>query len=215
MESVPRSRLALTLSLVVLGSSLAVFGSVTGAVPDRPHEFAIEDGALVATASGGQEDVLVEDVSTVGRIEIRSRDGYQVVRTVDREPTDVDTQMRTRARRTVTAAETAGGEVPTADNATYAVSRIPAAIPSDRAAVVGATPNTSLRAALDAGEPAFTVRVNETTDTVVFERREPRWSDDRALVVVTPDGGGPRYSVVVNLRTETVESLVRLDGGGR
>jgi len=215
MYSVAPSRLALVLSLVVLGSSLAVFGSVSGVVPDRTHEFAIEDGALVATTGGGQQQVLVEDVRTVVRIEISRQDGYHVVRTVDREPTAVRTRVRVRAQRLVADAETVGGDVPATDSAAYDVRRIPSGLPSDRAAVVGATPNGSLRTAMEPNESAFVLRTNETTGTVVFERREPRWSDDRVLVVVTPDGTGPQYSVVVNLRTETLEALVRLDGGDR
>jgi len=215
MEPVAPSRLALVLSLVVLGSSLAAFGTVSGVVPDGPREYAIEDGALVATTGGGQQQVLVEDVSTVTRIEISRRDGYHVVRTVDREPAVAPTQMRTHAQRIVTSAETVGGAVPTPENATYTVHRIPERLPSDRAAAVGATPNASVWTAMELDGSAFTVRANETADTVVFERREPRWSEDRALVVVTPADAGPRYSVVVNLRTETVESLVRLDGGDR
>ncbi len=214
MESVPPSRLALVLSLVVLGSSLAVFGSATGAVPDRTHELAIEDGSLVATADGHQS-VLVDDVRTLARIDISRHDGYHVVRTVDRQPTVVPTSMRVRAQRIATSAETVGGDVPPPDSAAYAFRRVPTRLPSDRAAAVGATPNTSLWTALEPNASAFAVRVNETTDTVVFERREPRLSDDRVLVAVTPDDSGAQYSVVVNLRTETVESLVRLDRGAR
>ncbi|MFC6976981.1 hypothetical protein ACFQL1_23285 [Halomicroarcula sp. GCM10025709] len=39
----------LVLSLVVLGSSIGVFGSVTGLVPDESHRLTIEDGALVTS----------------------------------------------------------------------------------------------------------------------------------------------------------------------
>lgn len=212
MSPVPPSRLALVFSLVLLGGSLAVFGSVTGVVPDDPQEFDIEDGALVATTGGEQQHVLVNDIRTVSRIEITREDGYHVVRTVDRAPTTVDTRTRLRAQRVVTSAETVGSNIPATDSAVYAVRRIPARLSSDRAAAIGATPNTSLRLAVAPNASAFTVRRND--DTIVFERRESRWSDDRVLVIVTPSESGVQYSAVVNLRTETVESLVRLDRGG-
>ena len=210
MPPVPPSRLALVLSLVVLGSSLAVFGSVSGIVPNETHELTIDDGALIATTGDGQQQVLVEDVRTVDRVEI-SHDEYHVVRTVDREPSAVDPQTRVRARQIVTSAETVGGKLPATDNAVYAVRRIPAQLPSDQAAVIGATSNTSVLTSPAPNASAFTIHHHE--DTVVFERREPGWSDDRRLVVVTSNESGRQYSAVVNLRTEAVESLVRLDRG--
>ncbi|EMA26743.1 hypothetical protein C443_00202 [Haloarcula argentinensis DSM 12282] len=199
-------------SLVLLGGSLAVFGSVTGVVPDEPHELDIEDGAIVATTDGGQQHVLVNDIRTVNRIEIAHEDSYHVVRTVDRAPTAVDIRTRRRAQRVATSAETVGSNIPATDSAVYAVRRIPARLSSDRAAAIGATPNTSLRQTVAPNASAFTVRQNE--DTIVFERRESGWSDDRVLVIVTPNESGVQYSAVVNLRTETVESLVRLNRGG-
>ena len=213
MSPVPPSRLVLVLSLIVLGSSLAVFGSVSGIVPDDTHEFAVEDDTLIATTDSGQRHELVEDVHTVSRIEISHSDSQYVVRTVDREPPAVGTQMRVRAQQIVTSVETVGGDIPAADSAAYTVRRIPTQLSSDRAAVLGATPNASLQAVVAPNASAFTVRQHD--DTVIFERREPQWSSDRVLVVVTPPDSGTEYSVVVNLRTETVDSLVRLDRGAR
>ncbi|KAA9396673.1 hypothetical protein Har1130_18790 [Haloarcula sp. CBA1130] len=213
MFPVPPSRLALVFSLVLLGGSLAVFGSVTGIVPDETHEFDIEDGSLVATTGAEQQHVLVEDVRTISQIEISRVDGYYVVRTIDRESNTVDSQTRVRAKQVVTSAKTIGGDIPTTDSAVYAVRRIPARLSSDRAAAIGATPNASLRMAIAPNASAFTVRQHD--DTIVFERRESQWSDDRLLVVVTPTESGTQYSVVVNLRTETIESLVQLDHADR
>ena len=212
MFPVPPSRLALVFSLVLLGGSLAVFGSVTGVVPDETHELEVKDGAIVTTTGSGQQHVLVNDIRTVSRVEIVHEDSYRVVRTVDRAPTAVDIRTRLRAQRVVTSAETVGSNIPATDSAVYAVRRIPAQLSSDRAAAIGSTPNTSLRLAVAPNASAFTVRQNE--DTIVFERRESRWSDDRVLVIVTPNESGVQYSAVVNLRAETVESLVRLDRGG-
>jgi len=211
MSPLPPSRLALVLSLVILGGSLAVFGDVTGIVPGETHEFDIEDGALAVTTDDGHQHRLVEDIRTVSRIEINRADGYHVVGTADRDPTTVDTRTRLRAQRTLTSAATVGDNIPPTDSAAYAVSRIPARLGSDRAAAIGATPNTSLRMAVAPNASAFTVQQND--NTIVFERRESGWSDDRVLVKVTPDESGVQYSAVVNLRTETVESLVRLDQG--
>jgi len=213
MSPVPPSRLVLVCSLILLGGSLAVFGSATGIVPDDTHEYDIEDGALIVTTGDGQQQILVEDIRTVSRIEISRADGYHVVRTVNRDPTTVNTETHLRAQRVLTAAETVDGTIPATDNASYTVRRIPARLASGRAAAVGATPNTSLRMAVAPNASTFTVR--EDDDTIVFERRESGWSDDRVLVTVTPTESGVQYSAVVNLRTETVESLVRLDNGDR
>jgi len=212
MSSLPPSRLAVVFSLVILGGSLAVFGNVSGIVPAETHEFDIEDGALTVTTGGGQQHMLVEDIRTVSRVEINRVDGYHVVRTVDRDPTAVDTRTRLRAQRTLTSAETVGDNIPPTDSAVYAVRRVPARLGSDRAAAIGATPNTSLRMTVAPNASAFTVQQND--NTIVFKRRESAWSDDRVLVKVTPNKTGVQYSAVVNLRTETVESLVRLDKGG-
>ncbi|MFC6976576.1 hypothetical protein ACFQL1_20790 [Halomicroarcula sp. GCM10025709] len=213
MPVVPSSRLVLVLSLVVLGSSIGVFGSVTGLVPDESHRLTIEDGALVTSAGGGQPQVLVEDVRTVSRIEVRRTNGYHVVRAIDREPPAVPRETRLQAQQIVSSAETVGADIPPPNTATYAVRPIPAGLSSDRAAVVGATPNASLRTALAANASAFTVRQQD--DTIVFERHESWWSPDRVLVVVTPADSKAQYSVVVDLPTTTVESLVRLDRGDR
>ena len=213
MPLVPPSRLVLVLSLVVLGSSLAVFGSAADIVTSDPHELALEDGALVATTDDSQQHVLVEDVHTVTRIEISHRDRYYAIQAVKRGPPPVDTQTRLRAQQAVTSAQTVGGDIPAPSSAAYAVRRIPARLSSGRAAAIGATPNTSPQTALTANASAFTVRQHD--DTIVFARRESQWSEDRVLVVVTPHASGIQYSAVVNLRTETVESLVRLDRRGR
>lgn len=213
MSPVPRSRLALVFSLVLLGGSLAVFATVTGTVPNDTHELDIEDGALATTTGGGQQHVLVKDVRTVSRIQINCIDGYHVVQTDDRESTFVDTKMRIQAQQIVISAETIGDDIPTTDSAAYTVRRIPTRLSSDRAAVIGATPNTSLRTAIAPNASAFTVRHHD--DTIVFERRESQWSDDRVLVSVIPNESGTEYSVVVDLRTETIESLVRLDQADR
>jgi len=214
MAPVPPSRLALVLSLVVLGSSLGVFSSVSGIAPDETHEFAIENNALIATTGDGQQHELVKDVRTLARIEIIHDDDHYVIRTVDREPPAVDTRTRVRAQQAVMSIETVGDDVPATDSAAYVVRRIPTHLSSDRAAVHGATPNASLWTALEPNAaPTFTVRQRD--DTVVFDRRKPQWSVDRVLVVVTPADSRTKYSVVVNLRTETVDSLVRLDRGSR
>ncbi|WP_324761087.1 hypothetical protein [Haloarcula montana] len=213
MPVVPSSRLVLVLSLVILGTSLGVFGSVTGLVPDDSHRLMIEDSALVTTAGDGQPQVLVEDVRTVSRIETRRTDGYHVVRAIDREPSAVSTETRLQAQQVVSSAKTVGADIPPPNNATYAVHRIPARLASDRAAVIGATPNASLRTALAANASTFSVEKQD--ETIVFERRESWWSVDRVLVVVTPANSNAQYSIVVDLPTTTVESLVRLDRGSR
>ncbi|WP_143421002.1 hypothetical protein [Halorubrum halodurans] len=212
MPQVPYSRVVLVLSLAVLASSIAVFGSATGITPDKTHEFTIEDGAFVVTTGSGQH-VLVEDAHTINRIEISHEDSRYLVQTVNHGPPPVDAQTRLRVRQIVTSAEIVGSDVPPANSAAYTVRRIPSRLPSDRAAVIGATANESLQTVISPNASAFTVRQND--GSIVFERRESWWSGDRMLVVVTPNESGTRYSAVVNLRTETVESLVRLDRGDR
>jgi len=213
MSPVPPSRLVLVSSLIVLGGSLGIFGSVTGIVPNDTHEFDIDDGALIATTSGGQQHVLVEDIRTVSRIEIDHVDGHHVVRTNGREPPTVDIRTRTQVQQILSAAKTVDGDIPTTESAVYTVRWIPSRLSSDRAAVIGATPNSSLRMEIAPNASAFTVQ--QHNDSIVFERRESQWSDDRVLVVVTPNESGAQYSAVINLRTETIESLVRLNRGGQ
>lgn len=110
-----------------------------------------------------------------------------------------------QAQQVITAAEIVGDNISTPDNAVYAVRPISPAT----ARHIGATPNASLQTAVPTNESLFTVR--QDGDTVILDRHESQWSGDRVLVVVTPNKSGTQYSIIVNLRTETIESLVQLD----
>ena len=208
MAPVAPSRLALVLALLALGGSLGLFAGVSGLAAGDTHEFAIEDGSLVAT-SDGQQQTLVADVSAVDRIEISRRGDAFVVRTAPHEPATVSPATRATATRLLTAARLDSAARTAFNGSVQTVRWVPPGLSNDRAAAVGVTPNVSVRDTVAA--PAFTVRANETAETVVYERTGPSRQTGRVLVVAAPTATDTRYSAVVDLRNETVDALVRVD----
>ena len=215
MQSVPRSRVVLVLSLVLLSGSLAVFGTVTGitsaTTAAADYEFTIENGALVET-SGGTNETLVADLRTVQRVTITNLDTSPVVQTTAREPPELTRPQRKQAKQIVTRKEAITDTLATPTDAVYTMRPIPTAIPSDRAAVIGADPDTTWGRFVAADESAFTVQNGTAAGTVVINRTDPQRSDERALVVVEPINQDVRYSIVVDLQNETIDAFVRLRG---
>jgi len=210
MSPVAPSRVALTLSVVVLGVSVGVFATTTGvasAVSAAPvYEFDIANGALVT--DGDESDPLVADVTTADRIEIRTVDGRPIIHTEPRRPPEVSVQNRSEAKRIVRAEEPIADAVEAAGGAVYTVRPVPAGVASDRAAVLGADTDTTWSRPADGS--GFVVRGNDSRDALVLDR-PPRDSPDRLLVVVHPMDTHVRYSAVVNLSDDAIDSFVRVE----
>lgn len=215
MATVALPRVALVLALAVLAGSLAVFAGVTGltaATGDDAHELAIEDGRLVET-SGGTNRTLLADVGSVERIEITHLDTDPVVTASPRQPAELSLPKRKRTKRIVTTEAAITDTFDAPEDAVYTIRPIPRSVGSERAAIVGADPGTTWDRPASTGDAGFTVREGTPADTVVLERTERPMSDRRALVVVDPIGRDVRYSLVVDVRNETVDAFVRLRQG--
>jgi hypothetical protein len=213
MKTVALPRVALVLALVVLAGSLAVFASTIGLVSATAdgggHEFAIEDGRLVET-SNEADRTLIADIGTVERIEISDLGADPVITTVSREPAELPPTERERAKQIVTTEATIADAIDTPADAVYTIRPIPSSVGSERAAIVGVDPETAWDRLPSTGNAGFTVRDGTPPGTVVLERTGPRMSDRRALVVIDPIERDIRYSLVVDLKSETVDAFVRL-----
>jgi hypothetical protein len=211
MKSGALPRIVLLVALVCLAGSFAVFANVTGAISASPsdttHEFAIENGQLVEVRNGTPQ-TLVADLSTVERIEITDIKTEPVVTTTPRDPPKLSLSERKRAKRIVTADETLAAP----GDAIYTIRPIPTNASSDEAAIVGADPDATWNQLGTVDPPEFTVRDKTPADTVVLERTARQMNDQQVLVVIDPLERDIRYSVVVDLETETVEAFVRLRG---
>jgi hypothetical protein len=214
MRNVKPSRIALALSLVVLGGSLATLVSATGAASaitaETAHEFAVEDGALVTTVDG-RTKTLVPDVETVERITVTTVDGRLVVRTESLAPPDVSVTRRARAKRIVTDEPAIADTIDAAGGAVYTIRPVPDGVSSDQAAVVGADAERPWNRLVSDTDAAFVARDGADANALVLERERQLNATQRALVVVDLPNDDVRYSVVVNLETERIESFVRLD----
>jgi hypothetical protein len=158
MRNVKPSRIALALSLVVLGGSLATLVSATDAASaitaDTAHEFAVEDGALVTTVDG-RTKTLVPDVGTVERITVTTVDGRLVVRTEPLAPPDVSVAQRARAKRIVTDEPAIANTIDAAGGAVYTIRPVPDGVSSDQAAVIGADAERPWNRLVPATDAAF------------------------------------------------------------
>ena len=215
MQTVALPRVVLLLALTVLAGSLAVLVSTTGVMSANPSgagsEFAIEDDRLIET-SGDSSETLIDDVSTVDRIEISDIDTDPVVTTTPHEPATLNLTQRKRAKRIVTSDESISRTLTDRSGAVYTIRPIPETISNDRAAIVGVRPEPTSTRLTSVGHADFTVRNGTADDTVILERTDHETSDRRALVVVDPIRSQQRYSVVVDLQNETMETVVRFGG---
>jgi hypothetical protein len=217
MSTIDRSRVVLLLSLVVLGVSLAVFATVTGVASaltaDTAQDFDIDDGSLVVTGSSGDEQVLIEDVSRVERIEITTAGGQPVVQTAPRQQPTLDKSQRERAKEIVTSEASIADSVETG-GVLYSFRPIPAIVSSEQAAILGAETERPWEFASPTSDSWFVARENTTDGTLVFERPDREMSDQRVLTVVNVTESNVRYSVVVDLESGTIASVVRLGSRG-
>lgn len=213
------SRIALGVSLVILGVSVAVFLSVTGVTSafsaDTTHEFELRDGELVVTAGDSDAETLLEDVSGIERIEITTVDGRLIVSTAPREPETLPPERRMRAKQIAARERPISDTVEATDDAVYTIRPVLEGTPSERAAVVGARAEPTKRRPVPAADAPFAVHENTTDGKVVLEREDRSISEQRALVVVDLIDSEVRYSVVVNLEAESVEAVVRIDPTGQ
>lgn len=216
METVSPPRISLVLSLVVLGVSVAGFATATGVaapVTGGPAgEFAVEDGALTYETNGGSVTTVVDDVQRLERIEITQADGRLGVTTTALTPPELSDEQRDLARRIVMTDDAVTERLDGTTGATLTV--VPLAEGErleDRAALAELNPETGIAGRFESDSPTFRTSVEESTGTVRLEREGVRPVDDRAVVVVDPVGEPTEFRAVVDLRTETVEQLLRLE----
>jgi hypothetical protein len=138
-------------------------------------------------------------------------DGRLVVRTEPLTPPDVSVTQRARAKRIVTDEPAIANGVDAAGGAVYTVRPVPDGVSSDRAAVVGADTDWPWDRLVSDADSAFTVRDSADGNALVLERERRLNASRRMLVVVDLPNDDVRYSVVVSLETERIESFVRVD----
>jgi hypothetical protein len=159
----------------------------------------------------GRTKTLVPDVETVERITVTTVDGRLVVRTESLAPPDISVAQRGRAKRIVTDEPAIADTIDAAGGAVYTIRPVPDGVSSDQAAVVGADAERPWNRLVSATDAAFVANDTADANALVLERERQLNATQRALVVVDLSNDNVRYSVVVNLDTERMESFVRLD----
>ncbi|MBZ6493377.1 hypothetical protein [Natrinema longum] len=216
MTAVDPPRVAFVLSLVVLGISVAAFASVAGATSVLTSEpagtFAIDDGSLTFAAGDGTETTIVDDVSDLERIEISHETGGFAVTTEPRDPPRLSEDRRELAKRTALTNATIADRLETTGGATVTVIPISAGtLPRERAelAEIDRDGGRVRNGAVD--EPTFETRSAGPNRVIVRSQNTSAIREDRALVIVEPVGEPVEYRTVIDLESETVERLLRLE----
>ncbi|PHQ46117.1 hypothetical protein DJ68_09060 [Halorubrum sp. C3] len=215
MRSAMPSKVALLSALTVLAVSIAVLLSVTGVssvvTTDQPREVELRDGTLMLGGDGVTSEPLIDDVRGIDRIEVTTVNGQLLVTTDPRTPPTVQTTQRKQAKQIVASDRSLidHGTEPSA--ALYTLYPVFKTASNKQTAVAGANAETRreyLRTVTDTG---FTIHKNTTEKTAVFERPTRSVNEDRALVVVDVLDADVRYSIVVDLNSETIETVVQFD----
>ncbi|ELY77515.1 hypothetical protein C486_15464 [Natrinema gari JCM 14663] len=217
MVAVDPARVVLVSSLLVLGLSVAAFANVAGitsaVTTDTAGTFAVDDGALTFARSDGTETTIVTDVRDLERIEIADGNGGISVTTTPRDTPTLSEHHRQLAKRTVLSNETIADRLETTGGATLTVLPIRAGeLPRDRAALAAIDPERDRRARTGGvGEPAFETRSNGSNGAVMVARNASAIRTDRALVIVEPVGTNAAYRTVIDLESESVDRMLRLE----
>lgn len=215
MWSVKPSRIILVSSLFVLGISLAVFLSVTGAVSaltvDTTHEIAVQDNELVLGDDAGNQITLLEDVSEYDRVEVSSVNGQLTVQTFPYERPTVNSEHRERAKQIAANEQPIADRVDAADDTVFSIYPLVDEVSNEQAAVLGVEPESTFDNQVFTTEPSFSIHDDPGNNTIVLERDKQAISDNRVLVVIDPTENPLRYSMVINLETRTAETVIRFD----
>ncbi|QLH81360.1 hypothetical protein [Halosimplex pelagicum] len=218
MRSSKPSRIVLLSAFVALGVSIAVFLSVTGVTSaltaDPTHEIELRDSALILDDGTNSKPVL-EDVSRMERIEITTVDGQVFVSAKPRDLPTLDTSQRELAKQIVASDGSIVDREGSATSALYTIYPVFETMSNRQAAVIGADTRTRHEYLTIATNADFSVQENATENSVVFKRADRPVSEDRVVVVIDQTESDTRYSVVVNLDRETVETVVQFDPTGR
>ncbi|PCR92619.1 hypothetical protein [Natrinema ejinorense] len=217
MTAVDPPRVAFVLSLVVLGISVAAFASVAGATSvltsESAGEFAIDDGSLTFAAGDGTETTIIDDVSDLERIEITHETGGFAVTTEARDPPRLSEDHRELAKRTALTNATIADRLETTGGATVTVVPISAGtLPRERAELAGIDRDDGARIRTGSvDEPAFETHSKGPDRVIMRSQNTSAIREDRALVIVEPVGEPVEYRTVIDLESETVERLLRLE----
>ncbi|WP_154658545.1 hypothetical protein [Halopiger djelfimassiliensis] len=218
MDEVDPARLSLVLSLALLGLSLAAFVSVTGLVPASATgpagTFSIEDGTFTFSA-GGSETAIVEETEPVGRIEITADDGRFTTATELRDSARLTDAQRDIAKRTALTNDTLADRLEAAGGAELTVVPVVGAeVPErwDGLTRDGAATGVNRDSPRGNGTgDGFELSANDPAGSVVLHRDEPTVLEDRAIVIVDPVTESAKYRVTVDLASETVRRILRLE----
>lgn len=210
MVPVSLPRLALVVSLAVLGVSLAGFVSAAGLAGGlstaTAGEVAVDDGVVVFADAGGDRRP-VADATAARRVEITDTGGLLAVTTRPKEPGALTDSQREAAARIAVSDATLAEQLETSDGVTVDVEPLRADEPVDRQlrrSDIGAGPPAG------AGNSTFR-SVDTPGPSIALERVGPRYDDRRALVVVEPVDAPDEYRAVVDLDAETVDRILQLE----
>ncbi|ELY75161.1 hypothetical protein [Natrinema pallidum] len=217
MVAADPARVVLVSSLLVLGLSVAAFANVAGVTSamttDTAGTFAVDDGALTFARGDGTETTIVTDVRDLERIEITDGNGGVSVTTEPRDTPTLSEHHRRLAKRTVLSNETIADRLETTGGATLTV--LPIRVgerPRDRTTVAAIAPERDRRARADGvGDPVFETRSNGSNGAIMVARNASAIRDDLALVIVEPVGTNAAYRTVIDLESESVDRMLRLE----
>jgi|GEM_PF-3262212 len=201
-------RVAVVTSLVLLGVSLGVFLSVAAGDPfAQPSRLVVDDDSLVVE-TGTERSTLLTDLGTVSELRLTTTDGIVTVAAERDRSKSIPPADKIHAKAVVAGSDT---NVSTAGSSTlYSFFRVPRDVPSATVAATIASEHPR-KALLDrTNESRFEAR-SAGPDTIRLRRSPSVFDRSRVGVAVQTLGTDVRYALVVDLETDTVESLVRLE----
>ncbi|AFZ74521.1 hypothetical protein [Natronobacterium gregoryi] len=207
MLPVPVPRIAFAASLVVLGFSLATFGTVVGGLSTATAgEVTVTNDTVVFVDDSGDRTPIA-DATTTDQITVSDESGLVTVTTTQREPAALTDTQREAAARVAVSNATLTERLQASNGMTVDVAPLRADEPVDRQL---RRPELATDASAGSTGPTFRPGT-ATSETVTLERAEPQFHENRALVVVEPVTAPNEYRVVVNLTAETVEQILSLE----
>lgn len=209
MMSVPRARLALIGSLVLLGVSLTAFATTAGIAgsfsSETTGELSIEDGTVVFVDSTSEATPIAE-ASAAERIEVADRSGLVVVSTHTNETTTLTESKRETAAQIALRDPRVVEQLQSSDGATVEVSPVRADEPIDEQL---RRPEIAVEDFADSA-PTFQP-VDSSADSVTLQRVGPQYDDRKAIVSIEPIDAPEEYRAVVDFDTEAVDRILQFE----
>lgn len=207
--SVPRSRLALIGSLVLLGVSLTAFATTAGIAgsfsSETAGELAVEDGTVLFVDSTGDSTPIAE-ATAAEWIEVADERGLVVVSSQTNEtPPLTETQRETAAQIALTDPRVAE-RLQSSDGVTVEATPVRA-----DEAIEEQLRRPEIAADEFADSSPTFQPVSSSDDSVTLQRVGPQYDDRRAIVSIEPVDAPEEYRAVVDFDTETVNRIFQLE----